>query len=168
MTYFQTNPLSLDYISIMRLYISSFLLASDIMTSLVSDVLEASICNLDTSIDVRTGMPSFGKTNSEPRFQGTVKRVHNRVLRYCFPAEFLMIILPSRPFLLEIPIPPTNEFRGNWISRSISVRPFTLAGKPGSALQYFITQEKVYNMKALLLSQQRLICWSFLYKYITK
>ena len=96
-TYCQTYPLSLDYIIIMRLYISLFVLASGIMTSLVSDILEASICNLDTSIDVGTGMPSFGKTSSEPRFQGTVKRVHNRVLRYRFPAEFFMIILPSHP-----------------------------------------------------------------------
>ena len=104
------------------------------MISLVSDIFEACVYNLDTSIDVRTGMPSFGKTSSEPRFQGTVKRVHNRVLRYRFPAKFFMIILPSHLFRLEIPIPPTNEFRGNWISQSISVRPFTLAGKPGSIL----------------------------------
>ena len=82
------------------------------MTSLVSDIFEACVCNLDTSIDVRTGMPPFGKTSSEPRFQGTVKRVHNRVLRYRFPAEFSMI-LPSCHFLLEIQSPLTNEFRGN-------------------------------------------------------
>ena len=78
------------------------------MTSLVSDIFEACVCNLNTSIDVRNGLPSFGKTSSKPRFQGTVKRVHNRVLIYRFPAEFSMIILSSRPFLLEIPIPPTN------------------------------------------------------------
>ena len=66
------------------------------MISLVSEIFEACVYNLDTSIDVRTGMPSFGKTSSEPRFQESVKRVHNRVLRYRFPAEFLMIILPFR------------------------------------------------------------------------
>ena len=79
-----------------------------LMTSLVSDIVEACVCNLDTSIDVRTRIPLFGKTSSEPRVQGTVKRVHNRVLRYRFLPQFFMIIMLSRPFLLEIPIPPTN------------------------------------------------------------
>ena len=69
------------------------------MTSFVSDIFEACVCYLDTSIDVRAEMPSFGKTSSEPRFQGTVKRVHNRVHRSRFPAQFFMIIPPSRPFL---------------------------------------------------------------------
>ena len=34
-------------------------------------------------------------------------RVHNRVLKSCFPAQFSLLILPSCFFCLEILIPPT-------------------------------------------------------------